>query len=123
VPAMPQYIEAEVLVTILSMKVSFKPPISNHGSEILSYRLYQSSEHQMTQKTLVYDLPVSHFEAAIKDATIKDVNSVLSFDIHEPLLAVPYFFQVAAVNAMGEGKLSDATAETIIGIYYHFNSN
>jgi hypothetical protein len=113
VPATPQYVESEVLMKDLSIKISFRPPISNQGSEILRYRLYQSRDQQMSQKTLVYDLPVGDFETSLKD-----VNSLLSFDIGEPLLAVSYYFQVAAVNAMGEGALSKATNETIIGIYY-----
>lgn len=90
----------------MSIKINFKPPNSNGGSPIKSFRVYYSLDISFEKKYLLSDTPIDNFT--------RDDITCLSVNFDDPQLAIPYYFKVAGVNSMGEGELSTPTNETCI---------
>jgi hypothetical protein len=80
-------------------------PGSTTGSAIESYRLYHSVDSSMNLKFLIDEISASNLE--LEGGKIK-------FVLSHPELRIPHYFNVTAVNKMGEGMASDISDKCVI---------
>ena len=88
------------------------PPAECPGSAIQSYRLYHSTtDSSMKESFLVSELKVH----GAPEHGEESKSTEIKFTINDPELRVSHWFRVSAVNAMGEGPLSEVTERGLIG--------
>jgi len=80
-------------------------PGSTTGSAIESYRLYHSVDSSMSLKFLIDEISASNLE--LEGGKIK-------FVLSNPELRIPHYFNVTAVNKMGESICSDISEKCVI---------
>jgi hypothetical protein len=79
---------------------------SKKGSPPVRYQIYHSNDAEMVESFLIGEIDADQN---------KGTEKMLVFDYKNPRIAVPHFFKVAAINAMGEGPLSEATDMVLLG--------
>jgi hypothetical protein len=105
-PEAPEILSVQTSVSPPSIQLLFSPA-NTSGSEIESYRLYHSQSADFSE----YYLALTE---SVEKIPIFDGNYL--FSLNEPQMAVSYYFKIAAVNRMGEGKLSTMSSEIIVDI-------
>jgi hypothetical protein len=76
------------------------------GSPVQRLKLYQSETVDFVESYLAQDVAINEAQK-IADCFLLTIN--------DPHLAVPYFFKVSCVNAMGESELSECSQEIMLG--------
>lgn len=79
---------------------------STTGSPIQSYRLYHSVDSSMDPKFLIDEISASN---------LKLENGKIKFVFSNPELRLSHFFNVTAVNMMGESSPSEISEKCVIG--------